>query len=226
MEEWTQEGGEGIKYKIFKELMDLIHEPIKIKYNSNGSLNEDVTINQYFEDILKKNNNKTKLNILKTQIEKFKTPKNPKYNKYSKYTVILNKFIDMINEAAAIKTKEEKEEKNADADADADADAEQSAKAKAEQEEEEKKYQIVQINIKPKQDLLQETISLLMNQKFITTYTAVFETPIIIDDYKGETNNLIQVTKFKACTRYLYSNYKNNYSYYHIPETQLPNAAE
>ena len=79
----------------------------------------------------------------------------------------------------------------------------------------EKNYQIVQINIKPKHDLLQETISLLTNQKFITTYTAVLDQPIIIGDYNVTTEQPTTAAKFKAGKYYLY---KNN-AYYNIPET-------
>ena len=88
---------------------------------------------------------------------------------------------------------------------------------------------IVRINIKPKQDLLQETISLLTNQKFMTTYTADLKHPIKAENeqYKGtppkETD---RVTKPKAGKYYLYN--ESNQQYYHIPEPpdQLPIAAQ
>ena len=77
----------------------------------------------------------------------------------------------------------------------------------------------MQINIQPKHDLLQETISLLTNQTFSKTYTAVLDQPTDKGDYKGDINQLILVTKFKSGKYYLYK--EGDHSYYNIPPKLL-----
>jgi hypothetical protein len=82
-------------------------------------------------------------------------------------------------------------------------------------------YQIVQIQIQSKHDLLQETISLLTHQTFAKTYTAVLDQPTERGKYQGQIteDSLTPATKLKACKYYLYNT--QNKKYYYLPDTEL-----
>ena len=217
-EELIQFGGEGIRYKIFKDLMDSINTPIEIEYNINGILNEDKTIDKTIKNLknLKKDNPNFK-----------KLKDNPNYKKYDK---IINNLQKMITEQQPQPQPQPQQQPQPQPQPQPQLQQQQPQQQPQLQPQlqqqppqqpqpptstPEKNYQIVQINIKPKHDLLQETVSLLTNQKFITTYTAVLDQPIIIGEYNGTSpENKHNVAKFKAGKYYLY---KNNL-YYNIPE--------
>ena len=85
----------------------------------------------------------------------------------------------------------------------------------------EPEYQIVQIKIQPKHDLLQETIALLTDQTFAKTYTAVLDQPTQLGKYQGQIDkeSLILATKLKAYKYYLYN---GGESYYLPPDLPEP----